>query len=158
MVSSEFLIWMNSFFDFYFVYCSIDFHILDCPKAQTNSVRGEPPDPQLLPDYHRSVQLPPASSKYGSFCLQNDSHPGLHRLPSPHERSASCYRRHHPSNKFVIIVYKQQGPKVWSPFVICFSTAFNSNRSLFFFTNYIFIIILRFCHVWLQQSKKKGWI
>lgn len=130
MVSSEFFIWMNYFFDFCFVYCSICFHILDCPKAQTNSIRGEPPGPQLLPDYRRSVQFPPASSKYGSLCLQNDSHPGLHRLPSPHEWSTSCYRRYHPSNKSVFTVYKQQGPKVSSP--ICFSIAFNSNRKLFY--------------------------
>lgn len=142
MVSSwlvqNFLFEWSIFFDFCFVYCSIGFHILDCPKAQTNSIRGEPPDPQLLPDYRRSVQFPPASSKYGSFCLQNDSYPGLHRLPSPHEWSASCYRRHHPSNKSVITVYKQQGPKVLSPLVICFSIAFNSNRN--FFLQIIFLL------------------
>jgi hypothetical protein len=124
---------------FCFVYCSNGCLVLDCPEAQTNSICGEPPDPQLLPDYHRSVQLPPASSKCGPFCLQNDSYSGLHSLPSPHERSASCYRRHHPSNKSVISLYiNSRVQKSW----VHLSNV--SVLHLILITNYIFIIILRF--------------
>ncbi len=68
-VCSEVLISMKYFFHFCPVYSSNDCHILDHPEAQTDSVCGEPADPQLLSDCCRSVQLPPASSENGSLCL-----------------------------------------------------------------------------------------
>lgn len=158
-------------FFYYYYYCSNGCLLLDCPEAQTNSICGEPPDPQLLPDYCRSVQLPPASSKYGPFCLQNDSYSGLHSLPSPHERSASCYRKHHPSNKSVLIIIirlyiksrvQKSWVHLWNVSVLHLILIETFNNKLYFYYNstlhvtFYFFLFLEILKLKTQESQTFG--
>ena len=64
-----------------------------CPlggdKEASDSVCGEPPHPELVPHDHRHPVLLPAAAQRGPRLLQNDPHPGLHRVPAHHERPAA---------------------------------------------------------------------
>lgn len=71
---------------------------LDNSQTQTHPVRGEPPDPQLLPHHRGPLQLPAAPAECGQILLQDDPDLGLHCLPAHHEWPAAHHWRDHTSH------------------------------------------------------------
>ncbi|XP_049911720.1 uncharacterized protein LOC126397182 isoform X2 [Epinephelus moara] len=108
--------------------CSLSFNPyihLRVSEAPGHPVRGEPADPQLLPHHSGPLQLPSASQERRQVLVQDDPHPGLHRLPAHHERHAACHWKHHTSHKCVPVSvsvsdggestgdYRHHQPAVW---------------------------------------------
>ncbi|CAG08080.1 unnamed protein product, partial [Tetraodon nigroviridis] len=88
--------------------CTLTFNsysLLNQGAAPSHDVRGQPADPQLLPHHRGSLQLPAASSLRGPLLLQDDPHPGLHRLPAHHERPAARHRELHPPHQSAFLPY-----------------------------------------------------
>lgn len=73
----------------------------DLIETPGHNVCGEPPHPELPSHHSGPVQLPAASKDRRSVLVQDDPHPGLHRLPAHHEQPAAYNRKHHTSLKSV---------------------------------------------------------
>ena len=78
-------------------------HTDSCPlgghKAAPSALRGQPADPELLPHAHRHPVFLPAPPQRRPRLLQDDPHPGLHRLPAHNERPAAQHGKRHAHHR-----------------------------------------------------------